>query len=254
MPVKEDKIAGGQYQNAWRYGQQRFGYARIMTMRLPRVYIMVLCLVVVMPMFYSCSGVTEPTGNQATPEQTSPRPSVPIYTDNIVATTSENQTISNNTNADTPVFYTYEIVNTYAHDQDAFTQGLVFEDGVFYEGTGHYGESTLSKIDIETGEVLQVYKLPDEYFGEGITIYEDDIIQLTWKARTGFVYDKNSLDFIRAFQYQTEGWGITHDGKRLIMSDGSATLFFLSPEATPAVNYPEMKKMKEEKLKGRKVK
>ncbi len=123
--------------------------------------------------------------------------------------------------------YTFTIVNTYSHDRDAFTQGLAWENGILYEGTGSYGKSSLRKVDLKTGKVLQVRVLPSEYFGEGITIFRDSVIQLTWQSNKGFVYDKNSFEVLRDFTYATEGWGITHDGKRLIMSDGTSTLYFL---------------------------
>jgi glutamine cyclotransferase len=126
--------------------------------------------------------------------------------------------------------YTYNIVNTYPHDRDAFTQGLVFEDGVLYEGTGLYGNSSLRKVQLETGSVLQIYELPDQFFGEGITIYGDKIIQLTWQSNIGFVYDKDSFELLQEFNYSTEGWGITYDGESLIMSDGTSTLHFLDPQ------------------------
>jgi glutamine cyclotransferase len=125
--------------------------------------------------------------------------------------------------------YTYEIVNVYPHDRAAFTQGLVFEDGLLYEGTGLWGESTLRKVELESGDPLQVHYLPMEYFGEGITIWEKRIIQLTWTSGLGFLYDKVSFEELGTFGYPTEGWGITHDGSRLIMSDGSATLHFWDP-------------------------
>jgi glutamine cyclotransferase len=126
--------------------------------------------------------------------------------------------------------YSYQIVNVYPHDRGAFTQGLVYEDGVFYEGTGLRGESSLRRVRPETGEVLQLYSLPARYFGEGITIWGERIIQLTWKAGMGFVYDKDSFELLGAFSYPTEGWGITHDGTRLIMSDGTSVLHFWDPE------------------------
>ncbi|MEJ2732218.1 MAG: glutaminyl-peptide cyclotransferase [Anaerolineae bacterium] len=126
--------------------------------------------------------------------------------------------------------YSYQIVNVYPHDRGAFTQGLVYEDGVFYEGTGLRGESTLRRVRPETGEVLQLYSLPARYFGEGITIWGERIIQLTWKAGLGFVYDKDSFELLGAFSYPTEGWGITHDGTHLIMSDGTSVLHFWDPE------------------------
>jgi len=129
----------------------------------------------------------------------------------------------------TPV-YTYTVVRTYPHDRKAFTQGLVFEKGFLYEGTGICGQSELRKTALETGAVLQSYKLPDEFFGEGITIYGNKIIQLTWQSRTGFVYDKERFELLETFRYPTEGWGITHDSQRLIMSDGTSSLYFLNPE------------------------
>lgn len=125
--------------------------------------------------------------------------------------------------------YTYEIVNRYPHDTDAFTQGLVFDNGILYEGTGLYGRSSLREVDLETGNIKQIYELPARYFGEGITVFGDRLIQLTWKSRTGFIYDRDSLEGKGDFTYATEGWGITHDGERLIMSDGTATLYFLDP-------------------------
>jgi len=136
--------------------------------------------------------------------------------------------------------YTYDVVNVYPHDGSAFTQGLVLEDGVLYEGTGLYGESTLRRVDLETGSVLQVYALPSQFFGEGITVFGDRIIQLTWRSNRGFVYDKYSFDLLLEFDYPTEGWGITHDGSRLIMSDGTATLYFLDPETSEKVGQVEV--------------
>ena len=133
-------------------------------------------------------------------------------------------------NPDTSARWTYKVINTFAHDPKAFTQGLVYEDGFLYEGTGLYGKSELRKVDLKTGNVLQQHKLPDEYFGEGITIFGDRIVQLTLKSKTGFVYNKDTFELLREFSYPTEGWGLTHDGKNLIMSDGTPMLYFLDPE------------------------
>jgi glutamine cyclotransferase len=130
---------------------------------------------------------------------------------------------------DIPV-YTYQVVNTYPHDPDAFTQGLVFEDGFLYEGTGRYGRSALRKVDLHTGNVLQSRELAQQYFGEGVTIYGNRIIQLTWRSHVGFIYDKGSFDLLQNFTYLNEGWGITHDGTHLIMSTGTSKLYFLNPE------------------------
>ena len=128
-------------------------------------------------------------------------------------------------------YYGYEIVNTYPHDPNAFTQGLVYEDGFLYEGTGLEGHSSIRKVDLKTGKVLQIYHLPDEYFGEGITIFGDKLIQLTYLNHIGFVYDKNTFKLERDFSYKTEGWGLTHDDSHLIMSDGTPALSFLDPNS-----------------------
>ena len=135
-----------------------------------------------------------------------------------------------NSNSPASRLYSYTIVNTFPHDPNAFTQGLIWENGVLYEGTGRYGHSTLRKVELETGKVLQSIELPAEYFGEGITIFNDKIIQLTYLSNVGFVYDKDTFKLLREFNYPTEGWGITHNGKNLIMSDGTPTLYFLDPE------------------------
>jgi glutamine cyclotransferase len=147
--------------------------------------------------------------------------------------------------SDSPVIpetlhYTYNVVNVYPHDENAYTQGLIFENGIIYESTGHYGQSTLRRVELETGNVTQLYSLPDQFFGEGITIFEDKIIQLTWKSGKGFVYDKTSFELLREFTYPTEGWGITHNGSALIMSDGTATLYFLDPETFQIVGQVEV--------------
>lgn len=131
--------------------------------------------------------------------------------------------------ADIPV-YGYRIANIYPHDPDAFTQGLVYDDGVLYEGTGRYGESTLRQVDLETGEVRQLRELPDEYFGEGIALYDDEIFQLTWQSNVGFIYDKSTFEELRQFTYATEGWGLAHNSRCLIMSDGTDTIYFRDPE------------------------
>jgi glutamine cyclotransferase len=139
-----------------------------------------------------------------------------------------------------PLRYTYEVVKVYPHDEDAFTQGLVIDSGVLYEGTGLWGRSSLRRVDLETGSVAQVYSLPGDVFGEGITVFGDRIVQLTWKAHKGFVYDKGSFELLQEFSYPTEGWGITNNGSLLIMSDGSANLYFLDPETFTKVGQVEV--------------
>lgn len=128
-----------------------------------------------------------------------------------------------------PISYTYQIVNSYPHDANAFTQGLVYVDGGFYEGTGRWGESTLRETALESGQVLRSKSLDAQYFGEGITLFDDRIIQLTWQEQTGFVYDPATFELLQTFTYPTEGWGITHDGTRLIVSDGTSTIYFWDP-------------------------
>lgn len=120
-------------------------------------------------------------------------------------------------------------MRVYPHDRSAYTQGLVYIDGYLYEGTGMNGQSSLRKVNIETGEVLQRHDLGSEYFGEGIALLEGKLFQLTWKNEVGFVYDRSTFALERMFRYPGEGWGLTHDGKRLIMSDGSATIRFIDP-------------------------
>ena len=126
--------------------------------------------------------------------------------------------------------YSYKIVKVYPHDRSAFTQGLAFEKGVLYEGTGLRGKSSLRRVELETGRILRSCKLPDQIFGEGISVFNDKIIQLTWNSGFGFIYDRDSLELLHKFTYYHEGWGITHDGKRLIMSDGTSIIRFWDPE------------------------
>lgn len=126
----------------------------------------------------------------------------------------------------------YTVIDTFAHDPNAFVQGLVCLDSVFIEGTGyHYGPSTLRRVRIETGTIAQIRDMPppaggSAFFGEGVAVWGDTIVQLTWQGNTAVVYDRDSFDEIGRFQYPTEGWGLTHDGSRYIMSDGSSTLYF----------------------------
>lgn len=124
---------------------------------------------------------------------------------------------------------TYRVVNVFAHDPAAFTQGLVYQDGIFYEGTGLRGQSTLRKVDPATGQVLQGSRLPDQYFGEGIAVLGQRLYQLTWQENTGLIYDRDSFELLGTWSYAGEGWGLTSDGQRLIMSDGSHELRFLDP-------------------------
>ena len=125
--------------------------------------------------------------------------------------------------------YTYIIVNKLPHDFNAFTQGLVYTDGFLYESTGRRGHSSLRKVNPVDGEVLVYHSLADEYFGEGLTILNEKIYQLTWQSYTGFVYDKSTFQLLEEFYYSTEGWGLTNNGKDLIVSDGTSSIYFLDP-------------------------
>jgi glutamine cyclotransferase len=129
----------------------------------------------------------------------------------------------------TPPTYGYTVVRSYPHDPRAFTQGLILRNGFFYEGTGLNNRSSLRKVKVETGEVVQNAALAGEYFGEGITDWKGSLVQLTWQSQVGFVYDMQSFERTRTFTYAGEGWGLTHDDTRLIMSDGTPQLRFIDP-------------------------
>ncbi len=129
-----------------------------------------------------------------------------------------------------PENWSYKVVNIYPHDRQAYTQGLVYEDGYLYEGTGQRGKSSLRKIKPETGDLLASLNLPPDIFGEGISIFKDEIIQLTWTSGIGFVYDKSSFKFLKKFRYSTQGWGLTNNGTSMLMSDGSEKIFYIEPE------------------------
>ncbi|MET0753271.1 MAG: glutaminyl-peptide cyclotransferase [Pyrinomonadaceae bacterium] len=153
---------------------------------------------------------------------------------------SNNSNVSNKATTPAAVVpvYTFDIVKTYPHDPKAFTQGLDFQNGVFYEGTGgKNGDdfySSLRKVEIETGKVLQKFDLARDYFGEGITVLNDKIYQITWQEKTAFVYDMNFKQ-LKEFKYAGEGWGLTNDGTNLIMSDGTHVIKFINPETFETV-------------------
>jgi glutamine cyclotransferase len=136
--------------------------------------------------------------------------------------------------------YTYRIVNVYPHDPAAYTQGLVYHKGVLYESTGRYGQSSLRKVDLTTGRVLQIRPLPAQYWGEGIAVYGDTIVQLTWQSRLGFIYKLDSLTVLSEFSYPTEGWGIAYTGKDFIMSDGTAAMYSLDAQTLKAIRQIEV--------------
>ena len=167
--------------------------------------------------------------------------STPTATPSPTATATPPPTAAATSTTAEPPIYGYTIVNTYPHDPAAFTQGLVYVDGTLYEGTGRRGQSSLRRVHLETGEVLQKISLPDNFFGEGIVIWQNKIVQLTWQSRLGFVYDRTTFEQLAQFPYPTEGWGITHDGTRLIMSDGTANLYFWDPDTLAEIGWVEVR-------------
>ncbi|MDQ3798261.1 MAG: glutaminyl-peptide cyclotransferase [Acidobacteriota bacterium] len=157
-------------------------------------------------------------------------------------TASPNKTASSNSSGFAPGILTYEIVNTYKHDSRAFTQGLVFHNGFFYESTGEYGDSTLRKVEPASGKIVQEHELAREYFAEGMTILNGKIYQITWQENTAFVYDLESLKPVREIKYQGSGWGLTTDGTHLILSDGTHIIKFLDPETLSVARTITVKK------------
>lgn len=129
----------------------------------------------------------------------------------------------------------YEVLNSYPHDPAAFTQGLFYEAGVLYESTGLYGESSLRRVDLKTGRVRRQIDLDETYFGEGATVFQGKLYQLTWQAGECFVYDPKSLEQLDSFRYEGEGWGLTHDDEHLILSDGTDRIRFLDPKGFAVV-------------------
>lgn len=126
--------------------------------------------------------------------------------------------------------YTFEIVNAYPHDPSAFTQGLVFYQGALYESTGLNGQSSIRKVDLQTGQVIKKVDVAQQYFAEGLTVLNGRAYQLTWQSQRGFIYDPDSFQLLNTFNYTGEGWGLAHDGRSLMMSDGSNRIRFLNPD------------------------
>lgn len=152
----------------------------------------------------------------------------------------------------TPDVYTYKIINTFPHDKEAYTQGLEFYNGYLYEGTGRKGTSSIRKVELETGKVLQQNDLNSAYFGEGITIFNNKLYQLTWQSGIGFIYNLETFEKEKDFKYtkSREGWGLTNDGAKLIKTDGTERIWFLNPETLVEESYIEAytNKQKVEKL------
>jgi glutamine cyclotransferase len=131
--------------------------------------------------------------------------------------------------------YGYKVVRSFPHDTGAFTEGLFYQDGYLYESTGEAGESSIRKVDLKTGETVQRQNLSAQYFGEGIVSWGRQLVQLTWKSGTGFVYDLDSFKLQRSFSYPGEGWALTRDDRHIYMSDGSSVLRILDPESLKAI-------------------
>lgn len=125
--------------------------------------------------------------------------------------------------------YTYEVVNVYPHDASAFTQGLVYYQGALFESTGLNGSSSLRKVSLETGQVMKKVDVPSQYFAEGLALFNGKLLQLTWQNRVGFIYDQETFQQVGTFNYSGEGWGLAHDSKSLILSDGTSQIRFLDP-------------------------
>jgi glutaminyl-peptide cyclotransferase len=183
----------------------------LLTVRRRQIRVRVLVLCAGLHMVLACSGPSPATQPSSDKDQTPPA-------------------------AAGPVVYGYRVVNTYPHDPEAFTQGLVFDNGDLYEGTGLYGGSSIRQVELETGNVIRSVILDGRYFGEGITILHSRLIQLTWREGVGLIYDLADLKQSASFAFPTEGWGLTHDGHRLIASNGSSTLFYLDPQTMAIVD------------------
>ena len=139
-----------------------------------------------------------------------------------------------------PVRYGYKVVKTYPHSRDAFTQGLVYDNGLLYEGTGQQTGSSLREVELATGKVVRQHNLDASLFGEGITLYRDRIYQVTWQNKVGFIYDKATFNQISKVYYGSEGWGLTTINDRIVMSDGTNVLCFYEPESYTVVSRIEV--------------
>ncbi|HEX7492772.1 MAG TPA: glutaminyl-peptide cyclotransferase [Bacteroidales bacterium] len=149
-----------------------------------------------------------------------------------------------------PKKYGYKVIHTYPHDRDAFTQGLVYDNGVLFEGTGQESGSTLREVELETGKVIRQHNLDGSLFGEGIALYRDQIYQVTWRNKVGFIYNKSDFKLINKIYYPTEGWGMTTMNDKIVLSDGSNVLYFYEPEMFTVISKIEVydNKMKRDSL------
>ncbi|MCX6045672.1 MAG: glutaminyl-peptide cyclotransferase [Chloroflexi bacterium] len=202
------------------------------------------------PLSITATGIAAPSPTSISQKGEALRSPLPSPTSTITATAGVTallaQSLTQPLSTTSPVaavtlysytLYSYTVVKTYPHDPTAFTEGLLFDNGVLYESTGLNGKSWLRQVNLETGQVLQQIDLPAQYFGEGITIFGDKIYQLTWQSHIGFIYNKTTFKSLKTFTYPTEGWGMTQDGQRLIMSDGTARLTFRNPETFAEIGH-----------------
>jgi glutamine cyclotransferase len=219
---------------------------RWLTIRLPLMVLMVVSLLLgacsdsdgsnASPIPTATTSASPSTGASPIAGGTASPASTPTAIDTATPAASPTEPIASGE----PQLYGYRIVNTYPHDPRAFTQGLDIEDGVLYEGTGLNGRSSLRRVEWETGAVLQQADLAEEFFGEGIVVSGDCIYQLTWQSQQAFVYDRETFEVLDTHTYPTEGWGLTSDGERLVMSDGTSTLFFRDPETFAEIRHIEV--------------
>lgn len=176
---------------------------------MKRLFVIVLMLLLV-----ACEADESTTAQNATTE---PTPTAPPT----ATATPEPPTLE---------FLRVELLNTYPHDGNAFTQGLLLHDGFFYESTGLYGESDLRRVHVESGEVTQILRLPDQFFGEGLALVDDRLIQITWRENVALVYDRETFEVIGSFSYEGDGWGLCYDGEVLYMTDGTSALYIRDAE------------------------
>ncbi|VAW39082.1 Glutamine cyclotransferase [hydrothermal vent metagenome] len=192
------------------------------------------CLLSVLFFLTACTNSQQPLSEPAAVVETAVSTPLPTTTATVTPTavpTCDPFTTSSSDPLSSVPSYSFEIINSTPHDPTAFTQGLLYVDGILYESTGtKLTPSSLRRVDLSSGEVLQIKELGGAFFGEGLTLWQDKLIQLTWQNRVAFVYDKDSFIQLNSWQYDTEGWGLTHNGRCLIMSDGSNNLTFRDPE------------------------
>lgn len=214
--------------------KERANLRAMLFARLPRTRALkTLCFALWLLVFQTALSPLAACGNDSTMQDSSRTPKAaptPGNQNNAAPHTEQQQPCANVAAAQNPPVYTYEVVNIWPHDTRAFTQGLVFHQGWFYESTGHYGQSTLRKVEPRTGKVSKKVEISSQYFAEGMTILQGRVYQLTWTERKGFIYDLKNLRHEGEFGFEGEGWGLTNDGQSLIMSDGTHQIRFLDPQ------------------------